>query len=95
MKDRDISTVVPVAPWEAALGATVAVPTLGGEVELKLPAGTQGGRKLRLKGRGLPAVTPGDQIVEIRIVAPAAESEEQREFYRQMAERFAGFAPRA
>ena len=95
VKDRDISTVVPVTPWEAALGATVAVPTLGGEVELKLPAGTQGGRKLRLKGRGLPAATPGDQFIEIRIVTPAAETDEQRDCYRQMAERFADFAPRA
>lgn len=95
VKERDISTVVPVAPWEAALGATIAVPTLGGEVELKLPAGTQGGRKLRLKGRGLPGATPGDQFVEIRLVTPPAETDEQRAFYTQMAERFAGFAPRA
>jgi len=94
VKDRDISCVVPVAPWEAALGASVSVPTLGGEVELKLPPGIQGGKKMRLKGRGLPAATPGDQIIEIRLVTPAAESEEQRAFYAQMAERFAGFAPR-
>jgi len=94
VKERDISCVVPVAPWEAALGASVSVPTLGGEVELKLPPGSQGGKKMRLKGRGLPAATPGDQIVEIRVVTPPAENEEQRTFYEQMAERFAGFAPR-
>ncbi|MDP3857385.1 MAG: DnaJ C-terminal domain-containing protein [Stagnimonas sp.] len=94
VKDRDISCVVAVAPWEAALGASVAVPTLGGEVDLKLPAGTQGGRKLRLKGRGLPAATPGDQTIEIRIVTPPAANEEQRAFYEQMAQQFAGFTPR-
>jgi len=94
IKGRDISTVVNVAPWESALGATVGVPTLGGEVELKLPPGTQAGKKMRLKGRGLPGATAGDQIVEIRVVTPAAETDEDKAFYAQMAERFT-FNPRA
>ena len=51
---RNIIHVLPVAPWEAALGATVSVPTLGGPVELKIPADSEAGRKLRLRGRGLP-----------------------------------------
>jgi curved DNA-binding protein len=92
---RDISAAVAVPPWTAALGGPVNIPTLGGEVELKLPAGTQGGKKMRLKGRGLPGATPGDQIIEIRLVTPPATSEEDREFYRQMAERFSAFSVRA
>lgn len=90
---RDLTATVAVTPWDSALGGTVSVPTLGGEVELKLPAGTAGGRKLRLKGRGLPGATPGDQFVEIRLATPPAASEEDQAFYRQMAERFADFKP--
>lgn len=93
LKGRDLSCVVNVAPWEAALGATVSVPTLGGEVELKLPAG-MGGKKMRLKGRGLPGATAGDQIIEIRVVTPPAASDEDRAFYEGMAARFS-FDPRA
>ena len=84
---------MPVAPWEAALGAKVPVPTLGGAVELNLPAGTQGGKKLRLKGRGLPGTTPGDEIVTVQIVTPPAASDEDRAFYEQMKQRF-NFSPR-
>ena len=94
IKGRDLSTVINVTPWESALGATVSVPTLGGDVELKLPAGTQGGKKMRLKGRGLPGTTAGDQIIEIRVVTPPAASDEDKAFYAQMAERF-DFNPRA
>jgi len=57
---RDVKILLPVAPWEAALGETVSVPTLGGAVEMKLPAGARAGQKLRLRGRGLPGPTPGD-----------------------------------
>lgn len=91
---RDITVSVPVAPWEAALGAKVSVPTLGGSVELTLPANTQGGKKLRLKGRGLPAATPGDQFVLIQIVTPPAKTDEQRAIYQEMAKQFADFSPR-
>lgn len=94
VKGRDLTTVVNVAPWESALGAPVSIPTLGGEVELKLPAGTQGGKKLRLKGRGLPGTTPGDQFIEIRVVTPPAVSDEDKALYQQMAAHFA-FDPRA
>ena len=91
---RDVTTVVNVMPWQAALGGAVSVPTLGGAVELKLPAGTQGGKKLRLKGRGLPGATPGDQMVEVRIQAPPAVTEEDRALYERMAEHF-GAKPQA
>ncbi len=58
---RDITLALPVAPWEAALGETVSVPTLGGPVDMKLPVGARSGQKLRLRGRGLPGPTPGDR----------------------------------
>ncbi|MCB1748665.1 MAG: DnaJ domain-containing protein [Gammaproteobacteria bacterium] len=83
---RDIHLDLPLAPWEAALGAKVKVPTLGGQVELNIPPNTQAGRKLRLGGRGLPGKVPGDQYVTIRIVTPPAHDDSQREFYRRMAE---------
>jgi curved DNA-binding protein len=84
---RTIHMELPVTPWEAALGATVTVPTLGGKVQLKIPAGSQGGKKLRLKGRGLSTQTKtGDQIVTLRIVIPAAQTDEQKKLYKKMAE---------
>ena len=87
---RNIIHVLPVAPWEAALGATVSVPTLGGPVELKIPPQSESGRKLRLRGRGLPGTTPGDQIVELEILSPSPHTEEQRAAYEAMRDAFAG-----
>ncbi|GIX37482.1 MAG: cytochrome c biogenesis protein [Silanimonas sp.] len=89
---RNILYVLPVAPWDAVLGTTVTVPTLGGPVELKVPKDSDAGRKLRLKGRGLPGPPPGDQIVELEITAPKPETEAQRSLYRQMALAFGGVA---
>jgi curved DNA-binding protein len=83
---RDVHLDLPVTPWEAALGATVTVPTLGGPVELKVPKGSQSGQKLRLKGRGLPAKPAGDQLVTLQVVTPPATSPEAEALYRQMAE---------
>ena len=82
---RNILYSLPVAPWEAALGATVSVPTLGGSVELKIPADSESGRKLRLRGRGLPG---GDQIVELEILSPRAHTDAQREAYARMRDAF-------
>ncbi len=93
-KGRDILVTVHVAPWEAALGAKVPVPTLGGSVELTLKPGSHGGQKLRLKGRGLPGTTPGDEIVTLQLVTPPAVTDEDRKLYEEMAKRFAGFDPR-
>jgi curved DNA-binding protein len=90
---KDIHLPLPLTPWEAALGARLAVPTLGGEVELKIPPGSQSGQKLRLKGRGLPGNPAGDQYVVLQIQSPPAESEEDRHFYEEMARRFQ-FNPR-
>src|SRR6478736_1061034 len=84
---RNIIHVQPIAPWEAALGATISVPTLGGPVELKIPPDSEAGRKLRLRGRGLPGVgsTPaGDQIVELEVLAPRAHNDAEREAYRTL-----------
>jgi curved DNA-binding protein len=83
--NRDIHLELPVTPWEAALGETVTVPTLGGNVDLRIPAGSQSGRRLRLKGRGLPGKTPGDQYVNLSIVTPNADTESARALYRKMA----------
>jgi curved DNA-binding protein len=85
VEGRDVEIELPVAPWEAALGATVRVPTLSGKVDLKLPKGSQSGQQLRLKGKGLPGKPPGDQHVILKIVTPRAETEAQEALYREMA----------
>jgi curved DNA-binding protein len=90
---RDVTLSLPVAPWEAALGATVQVPTLGGTVELRIPGGSRAGQKLRLKGRGLPGSPPGDQYVVLQIVLPPADTPRARELYEQMRKEL-GFDPR-
>jgi curved DNA-binding protein len=82
---RDLHLELPVAPWEAALGATVAVPTPAGKVELKVPAASKPGTRLRLKGRGLPSNPPGDLYVTLQTVLPPADSEPAREAYRTFA----------
>jgi curved DNA-binding protein len=91
---KDVQIELPLAPWEAALGAKVAVPTLGGKVELTVPAGAQSGQKLRLRGRGLPGNPAGDQIVLIKLVTPAAQSATAKEAYERMKREF-DFDPRA
>lgn len=85
---RNILYTLPLTPWQAALGTSISVPTLGGAVELKIPADSDAGRKLRLRGRGLPGNPEGDQIVEIEIVAPAATDEAQKKAYRNLAKAF-------
>ena len=90
----DLYLVLPVAPWEAALGASIEVPTPAGHVELKIPANSNQGRKLRLKGRGLPGKTPGDLYVVLEITLPPADSDEAKTLYRQMQEEL-DFNPRS
>ncbi|EHL32654.1 DnaJ C-terminal domain-containing protein [Legionella drancourtii] len=84
--DNDIYLTLPVTPWEAALGTTVTVPTLSGKIDLKIPASSQGGQKLRLKNRGLPGATPGNQYVLLKIVTPPAATEAATDLYKKMAE---------
>ena len=90
---RNVIHILPIAPWEAALGATISVPTLGGPVELKIPPNSEAGRKLRLRGRGLPGdasgkLAAGDQIVELEVLAPRAQTDAQRAAYETMREAF-------
>ena len=91
---KDVLLRLPIAPWEAALGATVSAPTLGGTVKLKVPAGSQSGQRLRLKGRGLPGNPPGDELVILEIVTPPAKTDAAKAVYLDMAERL-HFNPRA
>lgn len=88
--DRNILYTLELTPWQAALGTSIGVPTLGGTVELKIPAGSDAGRRLRLRGRGLPGTTPGDQIVELEINAPVPANEAQRKAYVQLQKAFEG-----
>ena len=94
-EERDVYLDLPVAPWEAALGAAVKVPTPSGMVELKIPAGSTARTRLRLRGRGIPGSTPGDLYVLLQIVLPPADSEAAKAYYRDMAEKFDSFDPRA
>jgi curved DNA-binding protein len=94
LQGKDVQIELPLAPWEAALGAKVAVPTLGGTVELTIPAGAQAGQKLRLRGRGFPGVPSGDQFVIVKIVTPSAETPQAKEAYERMRREF-NFNPRA
>jgi len=82
---RDLYLTLPVAPWEAALGAAVPVATPDGRLEMNVPAGSQTGRNLRLKGRGIPGATPGDLYVVLEVVLPPADSDKAKALYRQMA----------
>lgn len=94
VKEQDIYLTLPLAPWEAALGTTLQVPTLGGNVDLKIPEGSQAGQKLRLKGRGLPGKISGDQFILLKIMIPQAKTESAKKLYEQMAKELS-FNPRA
>ena len=94
VEGRDVTLTLPVAPWEAALGATVPTPTLAGAVDLRIPANAKAGQRMRLKGRGLPGTTPGDQYVVLKIVLPPADTDRARELYEEM-QRELPFDPRA
>ena len=85
---RDLTVETPIAPWEAALGASVTVETPGGSVRVQVPAGSSSGRKLRLRGCGLPNPKgmPGDLYAELKIVVPAEPSEAERELWERLAE---------
>jgi len=93
VEGRDVYQRVPVTPWEAALGANIEIPTPSGAVKIKVPAGSQTGRRLRLKGRGIPGPEPGDLYVELEVVLPPADTDKARELYKTMADELA-FDPR-
>jgi curved DNA-binding protein len=83
---RDLDLEVPVAPWEAALGAQIEVPTLEGIVKMKLPSGSKSGQKLRLAGKGLPKPGggAGDLYAVIMLVVPGSLTERERQLYEQL-----------
>jgi curved DNA-binding protein len=91
---RDVYLDLPLAPWEAALGASISVDMPEGSVELTIPANSAAGRKLRLKGKGLPGKHPGDLYVVLAIALPRAESEQQKQAYRTLQQEFNDFRPR-
>jgi curved DNA-binding protein len=93
VEGADVYQNVPVTPWEAALGGNISVPTPSGQVEVTVPPDSQGGRKLRLKGRGIPAKAPGDLYLILEVALPPANTERARELYQQMARDLA-FNPR-
>jgi curved DNA-binding protein len=90
---RDVYMKLPVAPWEAALGATVKAPTPTGQVELRIPPNSRSGSKLRLKGRGIPATSAGDLYIVLEIALPPVDSEDARMAYEAFANA-ARFNPR-
>ena len=91
---RDLHVRLPIAPWEAALGGVVPVKTPGATLEVRIPAGAQSGRQMRVRGKGIPAATPGDLYLDLQIVAPPADTPKAREIYETMARELA-FDPRA
>ncbi len=93
VEGRDLSMTLPVAPWEAALGAVIAVPLPVGEVKVRIPAGAQSGTELRVRGKGLPGDPPGDLLLHVRVVLPPADTPRARELYATMARELA-FDPR-
>jgi len=94
VEGSDVYVDVPVAPWEAALGASIDAPTPEGSVQLTIPPGSKPGRKLRLKARGLPGKTPGDLYVVLELALPPADSEEVRAAYETLQKAFPDFNPR-
>ena len=94
VEGKDVYLDLPVAPWEAALGGKAKAPTPGGVVDITIPANSAHGRKLRLKGRGIPAKSPGDLYVVLQIVLPPATTEKAKEAYKKMADELA-FNPRS
>ncbi len=95
VEGRDVLVTVPIAPWEAALGASIIVPTVGSRVNVKVPKGSNTGRRLRLKGKGFPGKHPGDQIIILQVVMPEQHSPEAEKLYEQLASVESNFNPRS
>ena len=91
---NDVYVDLPVAPWEAALGATVNLPTPDGSVELSVPAGSSAGRRLRLRGKGIPGTAPGDLYAVLSIALPPADTAAAQDAWRALAKTFGNFDPR-
>jgi curved DNA-binding protein len=92
---RDVHLRVPVAPWEAALGAEISLDMPGGKINVTIPPGSGGGRKLRVRGKGIPGSPPGDLLLELEIAVPSAVTAEQKAAWQALAKAYPGFEPRA
>ena len=90
---RDLHLTLPVAPWEAALGAVVSVDLPDGGVKVRIPEGTQSGRQMRVRGKGIPGEPPGDLLLEMQVVLPPADTPKARQLFEEMARELA-FDPR-
>ena len=93
VEGSDVYLELPIAPWEAILGAKIKVPTPAADIDLTIPPESKSGRKLRLKGRGIPGKTPGDLYVVLRIALPPGDTEQARELYQKMKQQL-DFNPR-
>lgn len=93
LEGKDIYLDLPIAPWEAALGASITIDTLAGQLKLKIPENSNSGKIMRIKGRGLPGSVTGNQYVVLQIVTPPANSEDEKAFYQDMSLKF-DWAPR-
>lgn len=94
LQERDLFINLPITPWEAALGAAIQIPTLTGKISLKLASGAISGQKLRLKGKGFSGKPAGDLFAVLQIQTPIPTTDEQRDFYKKMAE-LMPFQPRS
>ncbi len=91
VEGKNVFLDLPIAPWEAALGASITIDTLAGKLKLKVPEDSSSGKKMRLKGRGLPAskgALIGDQLVVLQIKTPPADTDDKKDFYAQMEKKF-------
>jgi curved DNA-binding protein len=86
VEGRNVSLVVPVLPWEAALGCKVTIPTLKGKTRVSVPAGSQNGQKLRLAAQGLPGEPPGDFLLVLKVVMPDNINDRAKALYQQLQE---------
>jgi curved DNA-binding protein len=91
---HDVYLDLPITPWEAALGAEVQAPTPSGTVEVTIPPASTSGRKLRLRGRGIPGSTPGDFYLVLQLVTPPVHTNSDKTVYTDMARQFTSFKPR-
>ena len=94
VEELDVYLELPITPWEAALGGSVKIPTPDGSVDMKIPASSSSGRKLRLKGRGIPAQSPGNFYVTLKVVLPDTLSDKAKALYSELAQERT-FNPRA
>ena len=94
VEGSDVSLEVPVTPWEAALGGKIKIPTPNGMIDLKIPGCVSSGKKMRLKGRGIPAKQPGDFYVKLLIVLPENLSDKEKALYEELLQANSQFNPR-